>query len=81
MSALSKSDHGYRSNPKLEEQTFCLVNVIAADKVSLMNTTVIDKLQYIREEASKQSKAESYRPSSSPLQKQTNKLGGGKINL
>ncbi|XP_053532157.1 interferon-induced protein 44 [Ictalurus punctatus] len=53
LSAVCKNDHGYRSNPTLEEQTFCLVNIIAADKISLMKDEVIDKLKYIRQEASK----------------------------
>lgn len=48
---VSSNDPGYRSNPSLEDQTFCLVNVIAADKISLMCEGVIDKLKKIRQEA------------------------------
>ncbi|KAM9454385.1 interferon-induced protein 44-like [Clarias gariepinus] len=53
VAALSPNDHGYRSDPALEEQTFCLVNILAADKVALMDENVIEKLKYIREEAKK----------------------------
>ncbi|XP_053333677.1 interferon-induced protein 44-like isoform X2 [Clarias gariepinus] len=53
VAALSPKDHGYRSDPALEEQTFCLVNILAADKVALMNKTVIEKMKYIRDEAKK----------------------------
>ncbi|XP_060755412.1 interferon-induced protein 44-like [Neoarius graeffei] len=44
-------DSCYRSNPSLEEQTFCVVNIIAADKVSMMNDSVINKMKNIREAA------------------------------
>ncbi|KAF5889995.1 interferon-induced protein 44-like, partial [Clarias magur] len=53
MEAISPNDLGFRRNPRLEEQTCCLVNVIAADKVALMNDNVINKLKYIRKEAKK----------------------------
>ncbi|MCI4393503.1 hypothetical protein PGIGA_G00158210 [Pangasianodon gigas] len=52
-SPLSPNDPGYRSNPSVEDQTFCLVNVIAADKVSLMQNGVFEKLKKIRQEATK----------------------------
>ncbi|KAF5890002.1 interferon-induced protein 44-like, partial [Clarias magur] len=48
---VSPNDPGYRSNPGLHDQTFCLVNVVAADKISLMNNHVIEKLKKIREAA------------------------------
>ncbi|MCJ8747715.1 hypothetical protein PDJAM_G00156570 [Pangasius djambal] len=55
-SPLTPNDPGYRSNPSVEDQTFCLVNVIAADKVSLMHDGVFEKLKKIRQEASNLSK-------------------------
>ncbi|XP_047658831.1 interferon-induced protein 44-like isoform X2 [Tachysurus fulvidraco] len=39
----------YRSNPNVEDQTTCLVNIIAADKISMMKDGVIDKLKKIRQ--------------------------------
>ncbi|XP_053333606.1 interferon-induced protein 44-like isoform X2 [Clarias gariepinus] len=50
-SPVSPNDPGHRSNPALEDQTFCLVNIIAADKVSLMHNEVIVKLKKIRQAA------------------------------
>ncbi|KAK2817769.1 hypothetical protein Q7C36_021702 [Tachysurus vachellii] len=47
------TDIHYRSNPSVEDQTTCLVNIIAADKISLMNEGVIDKLKKIRKAATK----------------------------
>ncbi|XP_047658845.1 interferon-induced protein 44-like isoform X3 [Tachysurus fulvidraco] len=44
-------DVNYRSNPNVEDQTTCLVNIIAADKISIMNNGVIDKLKKIRQAA------------------------------
>uniref|UniRef100_A0A8C1U0M8 Interferon-induced protein 44-like n=1 Tax=Cyprinus carpio TaxID=7962 RepID=A0A8C1U0M8_CYPCA len=44
---------GYRSKPsKSENLTHCLVYVIAADKVSMMNQEIFKKIKYIREKAS-----------------------------
>ncbi|KAM9455073.1 interferon-induced protein 44-like isoform 1-T2 [Clarias gariepinus] len=51
-SPLSSNAPGYRSSPSLEDQTFCLVNIMAADKISLMDSGVFRKLQAIREAAS-----------------------------
>lgn len=62
LSPVSPNDPGYRSNPTLEEETFCLVNIMPADKVSMMNYNVIDKMLYIREVATSLSKAGYYRP-------------------
>ncbi|XP_058236002.1 uncharacterized protein LOC131346536 isoform X2 [Hemibagrus wyckioides] len=53
-SSMSEKDLGYRSNPSVEDQATCLVNIIAADKISLMNDGVIDKLKKIREKATVQ---------------------------
>ncbi|KAL7881334.1 hypothetical protein AOLI_G00081820 [Acnodon oligacanthus] len=43
----------YIKNPTLNDQIHCLVSVIAADKVSLMDDEVIQKMRTIRAEASK----------------------------
>ncbi|KAI5090246.1 interferon-induced protein 44 isoform X3 [Silurus meridionalis] len=51
--AASKNDHNYKKNPKVSDQTFCVVYVITAHKVSFMRKEVIQKLRMIREEASK----------------------------
>ncbi|XP_026994479.1 interferon-induced protein 44-like [Tachysurus fulvidraco] len=45
------TDVKFRSNPSVEEQTTCLVNIIAADKISMINDGVIDKLKKIRQAA------------------------------
>ncbi|XP_060716844.1 interferon-induced protein 44-like [Tachysurus vachellii] len=45
------TDVDYRSNPCVEDHTTCLVNIIAADKISMMNDGVIDKLKKIRQAA------------------------------
>ncbi|KAF4074917.1 hypothetical protein AMELA_G00228790 [Ameiurus melas] len=52
VSPVSEKDSKYNRNPKTSDQTFCLVNIIAADKVSLMNQKLIQKLKQIREVAS-----------------------------
>ncbi|KAI5090245.1 interferon-induced protein 44-like isoform X2 [Silurus meridionalis] len=49
---VSKDDVNYRGNPNISDQTFCLVYVMAADKVSLMKDEVIQKMKLIREKAS-----------------------------
>ncbi|XP_062866617.1 interferon-induced protein 44-like [Trichomycterus rosablanca] len=51
-SPLTKTDHGYRSDPSLEQQTFCLVYVMAASTVSMLDDKVITQMKHIREEAS-----------------------------
>ncbi|XP_026994482.2 interferon-induced protein 44-like isoform X2 [Tachysurus fulvidraco] len=45
------TDVKFRSNPSVEDQTTCLVNIIAADKISMINDGVIDKLKKIRQAA------------------------------
>ncbi|KAG7315588.1 hypothetical protein KOW79_020454 [Hemibagrus wyckioides] len=50
-SSMFEMDLGYRSNPSVEDQTSCLVNIIAADKIYLMNDGVIGKLKKIRQAA------------------------------
>ncbi|KAF7689774.1 hypothetical protein HF521_013127 [Silurus meridionalis] len=50
---VSKDDVNYRGNPNVSDQTFCLVYVMAADKVSLMKDEVIQKMKLICEKASK----------------------------
>ncbi|XP_062866773.1 interferon-induced protein 44-like [Trichomycterus rosablanca] len=47
-SPLSDKDHGYRSDPSFEQQTFCLVHVMAANSVSMMNDEVIKRMKCIR---------------------------------
>ncbi|XP_058236010.1 interferon-induced protein 44-like isoform X2 [Hemibagrus wyckioides] len=47
----SEMDLGYRSNPSVEDKTYCLVNIIAADKMSLLDNGVIDKMKKIRQAA------------------------------
>ncbi|KAA0722595.1 Interferon-induced protein 44 [Triplophysa tibetana] len=49
---VSSGDTAYRSEPGPQDQTYCLVYIIAADKVSLMNQDVIRKMKNIRESAS-----------------------------
>ncbi|KAF4074909.1 hypothetical protein AMELA_G00228680 [Ameiurus melas] len=46
------SEKDYKTNPQISDQTFCLVNVIAANKVSLIDQKLIQKLKQIREVAS-----------------------------
>ncbi|KAF4074913.1 hypothetical protein AMELA_G00228730 [Ameiurus melas] len=46
------SEKDYKTNPKASDQTFCLVNVIAANKVSLIDQKLIQKMKEIRAEAS-----------------------------
>ncbi|XP_026050866.1 interferon-induced protein 44-like [Carassius auratus] len=49
----SAKKKGYRSKAsKSEDLTHCLVYVIAADKVSMMNDEVFKKIKYIRQKAS-----------------------------
>ncbi|XP_052391555.1 interferon-induced protein 44 isoform X1 [Carassius gibelio] len=50
--AVSGKDVDYRSETSPEHLTYCLVYVIAADKVSMMNQEVFKKMKYIREKAS-----------------------------
>lgn len=49
---VSAGDKAYRSDPGPQDQTYCLVFIIAADKVSFMNPDVIRKMKNIRESAS-----------------------------
>ncbi|KAM9454904.1 interferon-induced protein 44-like isoform 2-T2 [Clarias gariepinus] len=46
------SEEDYKNNPRVSDQTFCLVNIISGDKVSIMNNRVVQKMKKIREEAS-----------------------------
>ncbi|XP_062866881.1 interferon-induced protein 44-like [Trichomycterus rosablanca] len=47
-SPLTNKDHGYRSHPSLEHETFCLVHVMAANSVSMMDDKVIKRMKFIR---------------------------------
>ncbi|KAL7866151.1 hypothetical protein SRHO_G00113980 [Serrasalmus rhombeus] len=51
--SMSKDNVYYISDPTLNDQIHCLVSVIAADKVALMDDKVIQKMKTIRAEASK----------------------------
>ncbi|XP_030641293.1 interferon-induced protein 44-like [Chanos chanos] len=50
---LSKGDSGYNNSPSLADEAHCLVSVIPADRISLINEAVIMKMRKIREKASK----------------------------
>ncbi|KAI4873968.1 hypothetical protein NFI96_030643 [Prochilodus magdalenae] len=50
--SMSVDNRYYISNPTLNDQIHCLISVIAADKVTLMNDGVIQKMKTIRAEAS-----------------------------
>ncbi|KAK7162200.1 hypothetical protein R3I94_004753 [Phoxinus phoxinus] len=51
-SPASPQDEGYRSNPSLQDQTYCLVYVMPADKISLtVNNGVTEKIKYIKSKA------------------------------
>ncbi|KAK2883406.1 hypothetical protein Q8A67_017043 [Cirrhinus molitorella] len=49
---MSAKNEDCRSNPSTEDLTYCLVYVIAADTVSMMNDDVFKKMRYIRQKAS-----------------------------
>ncbi|XP_057188332.1 interferon-induced protein 44-like isoform X2 [Triplophysa rosa] len=51
-SPVSGEDTAYRSDPSLQDQTYCLVYIMAADNVSRMNPDVIKKMKNIRASAS-----------------------------
>ncbi|KAI5628582.1 interferon-induced protein 44 [Silurus asotus] len=48
---VSESDLYYNRYPTLSDQMHCLVNVIAADKISIMDNTFLNKWKTIRETA------------------------------
>lgn len=58
-SPVSPQDEGYRSNPSLPDQTYCLVYVLPADKISLTvhndddndDDEVTKKIKYIKNKA------------------------------
>ncbi len=50
--AVAAESNDYRSEMSPEDLTYCLVYVIAADKISLMNNEVFKKMTYIRQKAS-----------------------------
>ncbi|KAI4873961.1 hypothetical protein NFI96_008783 [Prochilodus magdalenae] len=51
--SISEDDSYYISNPTLNNKIHCLISVVAADKVTLMDGGVIQKMKTIRAEASK----------------------------
>ncbi|XP_053333103.1 interferon-induced protein 44-like [Clarias gariepinus] len=48
----SKNDSTYKNNPNVSDQIFCLVYIIAANNVSLIDVKIINKMKQIREAAS-----------------------------
>lgn len=51
-SPVSPQDEHYRSNPSLQDQAYCLVIVMPADKISLTkNDQVSEKIKYIKNKA------------------------------
>ncbi|XP_053332621.1 interferon-induced protein 44-like [Clarias gariepinus] len=50
---VSEDDNNYKYNPRVSDQTFCLINIISANDVSRMDDKVVQKMKKIREEASK----------------------------
>ncbi|XP_053532204.1 interferon-induced protein 44-like [Ictalurus punctatus] len=57
LTPVSENDYNYKTNPKVSDQTFCLVNVLSANRVSLMYQKLIQKMKEIREVASEYSKS------------------------
>lgn len=57
---MSVEDQYYRKKPKVEHQTFCLVNILAADKLLFMDQSVIKKMKIIHEEATQLGKSSHY---------------------
>ncbi|KAL6485193.1 hypothetical protein MHYP_G00072380 [Metynnis hypsauchen] len=51
--AMCEDNVNYISDPTLNDKIHCLVSVIAADKVTLMDNDVIQKMKTVRAEASK----------------------------
>ncbi|KAI4873820.1 hypothetical protein NFI96_014419, partial [Prochilodus magdalenae] len=52
-SPISEDDDDYITNPSLNDRIHCLVSVVAADRIALMDNNVISKMKVIRTEASK----------------------------
>ncbi|XP_016135148.1 interferon-induced protein 44-like [Sinocyclocheilus grahami] len=50
-SPITSQDNGYRRNPGLQDQTYCLVFVIAADKISVAADDIYKKVKYIKSKA------------------------------
>ncbi len=50
--AVTAESNDCRSEMSPEDLTYCLVYVIAADKISMMNKEVFKKMKYIRQKAS-----------------------------
>ncbi|KAI4873963.1 hypothetical protein NFI96_008785 [Prochilodus magdalenae] len=51
--SMSEDNKDYISNPTLNDQIHCLISVVAADKVTIMEAGIIQKMKTIRAEASK----------------------------
>ncbi|KAM9431952.1 interferon-induced protein 44-like [Clarias gariepinus] len=50
---LSENNRYYHQNPSLNDQMHCLVYVVSADKISMLDQDFIQKLKYVRETASR----------------------------
>ncbi|KTG39852.1 hypothetical protein cypCar_00041634 [Cyprinus carpio] len=51
-SPITPQDNSYRSNPSLQDQTYCLVFVIAADKISMAaDDNIYKKVKHIKSKA------------------------------
>ncbi|KAG9276836.1 interferon-induced protein 44-like isoform X1, partial [Astyanax mexicanus] len=50
-SPLSEPNHYYRKNPSMSDRIHCLVYVIPADKISMIDEDTVQKMQRVREEA------------------------------
>ncbi|KAF5893559.1 interferon-induced protein 44-like, partial [Clarias magur] len=50
---LSENNRYYHQNPSLNDQMHCLVYVVSADKISMLDKDFITKLKFVRERASR----------------------------
>ncbi|XP_053352962.1 interferon-induced protein 44-like [Clarias gariepinus] len=50
---LSENNRYYHQNPSLKDQMHCLVYVVSADKISMLDQDLIGKFKYVRETASR----------------------------
>uniref|UniRef100_A0A3B4BTC0 G domain-containing protein n=1 Tax=Pygocentrus nattereri TaxID=42514 RepID=A0A3B4BTC0_PYGNA len=49
--SITKDHKKYNKNPKLCDKVHCLVSIVPADNLSIMNSKVIDKMRTIRQKA------------------------------
>nr|XP_055028560.1 interferon-induced protein 44-like [Misgurnus anguillicaudatus] len=50
---ISPEDPDYNKNPDLSDETYCMVYVLAAERINLTEDEIFNKLRNIREEVSK----------------------------